>query len=88
MLLLASRQWLKLISPLRPLFSEASLVLAGAWPPPSVPKEKAYSRKTRAGNGTICPHLTLNPFLLGPQSWKLRGPSRSIRASQGFPAVW
>lgn len=65
MLLLASRQLLKLISPLQPLFSKASLVLAGAWPLPRVPKEKAYSRKVGAGNGTVCPHLTLNPITAG-----------------------
>lgn len=41
------------------------MVLAGAWPPPSVPKEKAYSRKVGAGNGTVCPHLTLNPISAG-----------------------
>lgn len=71
------------------LLSPLSLFGPGAWPLPSLPKEKAFSQQvgagTGSGTGTVDPHPTLNPrFLLGPQSWNRCGPSGN-RASQGFP---
>lgn len=52
-------------------FSETPFGGAGAWPPPlSLPKEKAFSGKVGAGNGTVCPPPALNPVSAGAQSWK------------------
>lgn len=43
-----------------PLSPSASLVQVGAWPLPSLPKEKAFSQQVGTGKGTACPHPTLN----------------------------
>lgn len=63
-------------------FSEAPFGGAGAWPPAlSLPKEKAFSRKVGAGNGTVCPPPTLNPISAAAQSWK------RLRSFQEYPGT-